>query len=46
MCESTKFGIPYNIFGMAEVAIAVPKKRYYITMANINVKNKVDIQVL
>jgi len=44
---STKLRIPFNIFSMAEVAMDVPNKRYYIKKtANINVKNRVYIQVL
>ena len=42
--SATKFGVPF--FAMAEVAMAVPNKRYYIKMANINVKNKIYIQML
>jgi len=42
----TKLGIPFNMFAMAKVAMDVPNKRYYIKNANINVKNRVYIQVL
>ena len=31
---------PFIIFSMAEVAMAVPNKWYYIKMANVNVKTK------
>jgi len=38
---STKLGILFNIFEMAEVVMNVPNKRYYIEKtANINVKSK------
>ena len=32
---STKLGIPFNIFVMAEVAMDVPNKRYYIEKLRI-----------
>jgi len=32
---STKFCIPFNIFAMAEVAMDVPNKRYYIEKMQI-----------
>jgi len=32
---STKLGTPFNIFAMAEVAINVPNKRYYIEKLQI-----------
>ena len=38
---------PFNIFAMAKVSMDVPKKRYYMKKTeNINVKNRVYIQVL
>jgi len=42
---STKLDIPSYIFAMAEVAMDVSNKRYYIEKSNINVKNRVYIQV-
>jgi len=32
---STKFGIPFNICAMAEAAMDVPNKRYYIEKLQI-----------
>jgi len=32
---STKLGIPFNIFAMADVAMDVPNKRYYIEKLQI-----------
>jgi len=35
------WGFPFNIYAMAEVAMDVPNKRYYIEKtANINVKSE------
>jgi len=38
--------LAFPFFAMAEVAMAVPNKRYYIKTANVIVKNRVYIQVL